>query len=70
MNQEILGRGRCGYAASNERDWVEGLVTLLENAKLRTQMGNIGRNLVLNYYSMEALIPELSACIKQTARAS
>ena len=70
MNKEVLGRGQCGYAASNERDWIEGLATLLENAQLRTQMGNIGRNLVVEHYSIEALIPVLSACIKQIARAS
>ena len=70
MNKEILGRGQCGYAASNERDWIEGLATLLENAQLRTQMGNIGRNLVVEHYSIEALLPVLSACIKQIARAS
>ena len=70
MNKEVLGRGQCGYAASTERDWIEGLVALLENAKLRAQLGNSGRNLVLDQYSIEALTPELSDCIKQTARAS
>lgn len=70
MNKEVLGRGQCGYAASTERDWIEGLVALLENAKLRAQLGNSGRNLVHDQYSIEALTPELSDCIKQTARAN
>jgi glycosyltransferase involved in cell wall biosynthesis len=70
MNSEVLGRGQCGLAANDEHGWIDGLTTLLENAKLRRQMGTTGRQVVLDHYSVEALVPELSACIKRTARVS
>ena len=68
MNSEVLERGQCGFAADDERGWIEGLTILLEDAKLRSQMGNTGRQVVLEHYSLEGLAPVLSACFKRTAR--
>lgn len=70
MNNEVLGRGQCGLAASDESGWVDGLTTLLEDAKLRSQMGSIGRQVVIDHYSIQALAPMLSACLKRTAGVS
>lgn len=68
MNNEVLGQGQCGFGACDEREWVEGLTTLLEDAKLRRQMGKIGRQVVLDHYSLEALALVLSDCLKRTAK--
>lgn len=71
MNSEVLGRGQCGFAADDERGWIDGLTTLLlANARLRTQMGNTGRQVVLDHYSLGVLAPRLSACLKRTAGGS
>ncbi len=68
MNSKVLNHGQCGFAANDEQEWVDGVTTLLEDNQLRRQMGNIGRQVVLNHYSIVALVPELSACITRTVR--
>jgi glycosyltransferase involved in cell wall biosynthesis len=60
VNAEILAGNRVGFAASNTHEWLESLQTLIRDAALRTQMGQTGRQLVVERYSIEANAPILA----------
>src|SRR5205807_7501247 len=57
MNAEVLKKGDIGFAASSESDWVEQLNLLLRDPDLRGRMGAMGRQVVVEHYSVEALAP-------------
>jgi glycosyltransferase involved in cell wall biosynthesis len=60
MNAEVLEKGRVGFGAASERDWVDHLEVLHRNPELGFQMGRVGREVVLKNYSVDALAPQLA----------
>ena len=54
MNSDIIEDGVNGFLAETDDEWVEKLSTLIENPKLRTEMGKRGREKVVAEYSVEA----------------
>lgn len=54
VNPEIITHGRNGFLASDTAEWVEHLSTLIENPELRLQLGQAGRQTVVEKYSVEA----------------
>jgi glycosyltransferase involved in cell wall biosynthesis len=60
MNAEVLAKGSVGFGPAGEQDWVESLSELLRNPQLRRQMGAMGREVVINNFSVEALVPQLA----------
>jgi glycosyltransferase involved in cell wall biosynthesis len=64
MNAEVLGKGNVGFAAANESEWVEHLDRLLRDPGLRSRMGEAGRNVVVENYSVEVLAPKLAETLR------
>jgi glycosyltransferase involved in cell wall biosynthesis len=59
VNAEILDRNRNGFAAQSTGEWVEALQTLIPDAALCRQMGERGRQMVRERYSVQANYPIL-----------
>lgn len=64
MNAEVLAVGDVGIGASTGGQWVEALVSLLDNQRLRSEMGASGRRVVEKSYSINALAPRLAGCLR------
>ena len=54
VNSEIIKHGKNGYLASTYEEWVDCIITLIENIELRKQIGDNGRQTVLEHYSVYA----------------
>lgn len=52
VNQEVLEKGRVGFAATSSADWYQALHRLYDDRGLATQMGREGRKVVEEYYSV------------------
>ncbi|MCC6511989.1 MAG: glycosyltransferase family 4 protein [Pirellulaceae bacterium] len=59
VNADILKGNLVGRAASTTEQWVEHLYELLTNTYLRNQLGQCGRALVAQQFSVEANAPRL-----------
>jgi glycosyltransferase involved in cell wall biosynthesis len=55
MNNEVLAKGKIGYAATELADWKKYLEKLIINSKKRTALGQNGRKVVEENYSLETL---------------
>lgn len=54
VNTEIIQDGQNGFLASAMTEWVEKISILVENSSLRLQIGEAGRQTVLEKYSVQA----------------
>ena len=54
MNTEILEHGKSGFLCSNQDEWLETLTLLIEDKSLRCKIGEEGRKVVLEKYSLNA----------------
>lgn len=54
VNFEIIQNGENGFLADTENDWINYLSELIENKKLREQIGQQGYETVKQKYSFEA----------------
>jgi glycosyltransferase involved in cell wall biosynthesis len=63
MNSEVLARGTVGLPAESQEDWVESIEYLLKNREAAASMGQDGRRVVLQHYSITALAPVLAGCL-------
>lgn len=52
VNSEIIVDGENGFLASNTEDWVDKLSILIDNKALREEMGQKGRQTVVEHYSV------------------
>jgi glycosyltransferase involved in cell wall biosynthesis len=55
MNREVLAMGPVGLEASSEQDWVRALTTLLDDPALRLRMGDAGRAVIEQHFSLDRL---------------
>jgi glycosyltransferase involved in cell wall biosynthesis len=55
MNREVLAMGEVGMSAGAEREWVDALTTLLQDAALRRRMGAAGRIVIEQHFSLDRL---------------
>lgn len=67
MNVEVLAKGQCGFGASSINEWVDGMEMLLHNSELRKKMGKTGRQIVLEYYSLRVLVPQMAGILTKVA---
>lgn len=54
VNTEIIQDGHNGYLIHSEAEWYDRLCMLIENESLRKQIGNKGRETVIEKYSVKA----------------
>jgi len=54
VNSKIIDDGKNGFLAMEEEEWFSKLILLIENKELRDQLGNAGRQRVIEEYSVEA----------------
>ncbi|SEG57199.1 glycosyltransferase family 4 protein [Marinobacterium lutimaris] len=66
VNSEIVERGRNGQLADSLEDWKRTLFEMLQSGyERRQQMGVEGRKKVVEWYSMKAQAPRLTAIISE-----
>ncbi len=52
VNREIIQDGQNGFLANNDDEWLDKLTLLIESPALRQQLGQAGRQTVLERYSV------------------
>jgi glycosyltransferase involved in cell wall biosynthesis len=68
VTNEIIQDNSNGFLATSTEDWVAKLSRLIEDAQLRRQMGQAGRQTVEQKYSLHAQAPRLLAVLEAAAR--
>lgn len=64
MNNEVIQNGENGFLVSTEKDWIEKLSYLIENKLERTKLGNQGRKLIENHYSIQKTVKTVASILK------
>jgi glycosyltransferase involved in cell wall biosynthesis len=67
VNQEILARGQIGFPARSTNDWFEALQRLYQDAELSNRMGQTGRQVVKQHYSVRTNVAKLAEIFHQVA---
>ena len=70
INEELVGGGERGFAASEPTEWRRALAALMDDAGLRNRLGREGRQFVAEHYSVDRWFPELLSVIEQVSRQS
>jgi glycosyltransferase involved in cell wall biosynthesis len=52
VNTKIIDHGQNGYLCTTIEEWILALTTLIENKELRKEMGERGREKIINSYSV------------------
>jgi len=68
MNAQVLARSDVGFGPRSEDEWVDALLALVDDARLRTDMGARGRELVTSRYSVDVIAPRLAALLEGVVR--
>jgi glycosyltransferase involved in cell wall biosynthesis len=64
MNADVLKKGNVGFGAKDYYiDWVDKIEYLINNEADRYEMGQVGRSVVQDYYSLEKLSQKLGQII-------
>jgi glycosyltransferase involved in cell wall biosynthesis len=63
--REILHDGVNGFLADTHEAWFKCLATLIENPQLRREQGQVGRRIVENTYSIQAIAPTLIRVLQE-----
>jgi glycosyltransferase involved in cell wall biosynthesis len=70
VNAEIVEHGVNGFLASTKEEWFEALQKLIENPKLRAEMGRVGREKVEKQYSLQVYGPRVAQLIQELCGSS
>jgi glycosyltransferase involved in cell wall biosynthesis len=66
--RDSITRGRDGFLAANKAEWIRALTSLIEQPKLRAQIGEDARQTILRRYSPHARATELGAILPELNR--
>jgi len=66
-NSVIVRHGLNGFLAESETEWYEALDILCKDASLRKQMGNAGRIIMEQNYSLQITAPQLARLLRLAA---
>jgi hypothetical protein len=66
-NRRVVTDGREGFFAASDSEWRERCELLVEDARLRAEMGARGRQLILERYDLPRLLDELSELFHRLA---
>jgi len=67
MNAQVLALGGAGIGASSQNEWVDALLLLLLDERERDRMGRIGRCIVEDHFSIDAVTLLVAQQLKQVA---
>jgi glycosyltransferase involved in cell wall biosynthesis len=65
MNAKILSQAEVGLAATTIREWTDALCGLLSDSQGAQRMGETGRRLAVEAYSVNALAPRFAAHLRR-----
>ena len=60
MNTQVLALGQAGIAATGQPQWVDALLGLLSDSKMRETMGKTGRLIVEKHFSINVIAPRIA----------
>ena len=66
-NLDITLEGQTGYLVTSDDEWINALDRLLSDVRLRACMGEIGRNRVASFYSLQAVGPKIVKLIREVS---
>jgi len=67
VNMRIVEQGKTGFLATTNADWVQALVMLSKDARMRNKLGKAGRKKVEQEYSLQVTAPRLLEILTQAA---
>ena len=65
VNRDIVEHGVSGFHCSSDSDWIDGAITLIDDAALREKMGAAAAETVRKSYSVRSLLPRMKALLTQ-----
>jgi len=68
VNAVLVHHGVNGFLARNEREWIQALELLCDDAGLRQRMGRSGREQVEQAYSLDVTAPKLEKILRSVVR--
>jgi hypothetical protein len=68
VNKDVVKDGVTGFYANTPDEWVDRLSKLIENADLRRQMGERGREVIMKDYTIQACAPRLLDILDKTVK--
>lgn len=68
MNADVLKLGNVGFGPSTQDEWVDALTTLLAEPDAARQMGDAGRAVIEDNFSVQILSARLAEIIRTVAR--
>jgi glycosyltransferase involved in cell wall biosynthesis len=68
VNAQIIRNGRNGLLATTEDEWVEALLTLVHDSRLREQLGRAGRQTVEEAFSSAVQAPRVLEVLQQVRK--
>jgi glycosyltransferase involved in cell wall biosynthesis/uncharacterized SAM-binding protein YcdF (DUF218 family) len=68
VNTDIIRDGENGFIAKDQEEWVQKLSALVEDPALRKEMGDRGRQVVQQRFSLQLYVPTLVELLRQTAK--
>lgn len=68
MNREMVRHGVNGFLASTPEQWAASIARLAHDASLRRAMGQAGRRMVQQHYSVQRWAPRFAALIDMLGR--
>ncbi|MEP7373396.1 MAG: glycosyltransferase family 4 protein [Chitinophagaceae bacterium] len=64
VNYRIMQTGTEGFLAATEKEWIDSIIRLIDDAELRKKMGLAGRKTVEELYSVKANVSKYSQVFK------
>jgi glycosyltransferase involved in cell wall biosynthesis len=68
VNRQVVRPGVDGFLPATDDEWTEALVRLVEDARLRQELGEAARERVVTAYSRHALFPRYLGLLERLAR--
>ncbi len=64
MNSQVLALGEAGVGAVTEKEWIDGILQIINNADQTRAMGDIGRKIVEEHFCIEKTTRKVSKVLK------
>ena len=68
MNRDVVTPGVTGFLPTTPAEWTDAIVRLVEDARLRTELGRAARERVVSTYSQAALYPRYLPILQRLER--